>query len=118
MKFRPILKQVLWGGSKICSYKNLDVQESKVGESWEISDVKGSVSVVAEGALAGMNIDDLLEKYQELLLEKNYQRFGNEFPCWLNLLMLSRTYLCKFIRMMRWLVRSINLMERQSGGIY
>lgn len=81
MKFRPILKQVLWGGSKICSYKNLDVQESKVGESWEISDVKGSVSVVAEGALAGMNIDDLLEKYQELFVgEKNYQRFGNEFP--------------------------------------
>ena len=79
--FDPILKPVLWGGSKICAFKGLNVQLDGIGESWEISDVKGSVSEVSAGALKGKTLQRLIETYQELFVgEKVYQRFGNQFP--------------------------------------
>ena len=37
IKFRPILKQVLWGGDKIIPFKQLNIEMDQVGESWEIS---------------------------------------------------------------------------------
>lgn len=52
-----------------------------VGESWELSGVEGSESVVAEGELSGATITELLTQYgAELIGKANYQRFGNEFP--------------------------------------
>ena len=50
LKFQPILKSTIWGGDKIIPFKNLDCQQAQVGESWEISDVPGDESVVADGA--------------------------------------------------------------------
>lgn len=80
-KFEPILKKVIWGGSEICNFKNLDVKESGVGESWEISQVPQSVSKVANGDLKGISLSELIEREPEKLLGKKvYQRFGNEFP--------------------------------------
>ena len=51
-KFRPILKTVLWGGEKIIPYKQIESDQKQVGESWELSGVKGNESVVANGELA------------------------------------------------------------------
>ena len=53
LKFKPILKQTIWGGDKL-AYKSNDpkVKES-IGESWEISGVQDNISVVSEGALEG-----------------------------------------------------------------
>jgi len=80
-KFETILKQVIWGGSEICRFKNSDVQESGIGESWEISQVPGSVSVVANGELKGKSLTDLIELAPDALLGKSvYARFGKEFP--------------------------------------
>ena len=50
LKFEPLLKSTLWGGNKIIPFKNLGIQQEDVGESWEISDVPGDESVVADGA--------------------------------------------------------------------
>ncbi len=72
---------MLWGGEKIIPYKGLTVEQKMVGESWELSGVKGSESVVADGELAGKSITELLaECGAELIGEANYARFGNEFP--------------------------------------
>ncbi len=81
LKFRPILNSLIWGGEKIIPYKGLECEEKMVGESWELSGVEGSESVVANGELEGSTITELLERYgAELLGEANYKRFGNEFP--------------------------------------
>ncbi len=81
LKFETILKKIIWGGSEICRFKNLEVQESGVGESWEISQVPGSVSVVANGDLKGKSLTDLIELAPEEFLGKSvYARFGKEFP--------------------------------------
>lgn len=80
-KFQPILKSVIWGGSDICRFKNIHPLQEGIGESWEISDVKGSVSVVSNGNLQGTSLDELLSIYKGDLVGKEvYQRFGNTFP--------------------------------------
>ncbi len=48
-KFVPILKSVLWGGEKLIAYKEIVSDRTQIGESWELSGVAGSESVVAEG---------------------------------------------------------------------
>ena len=81
IKFEPLLKQTLWGGSKIIPFKHLDAQLDIVGESWEISGVKDNETIVANGPFKGMSLNQLVREQKELLVGKeNYQRFGDEFP--------------------------------------
>lgn len=81
IKFRPILKQVLWGGNKIISFKQLDADMEQVGESWEVSGVKDNESIVANGQYEGMKLNDLVALLKgDLVGKENYERFGNEFP--------------------------------------
>jgi mannose-6-phosphate isomerase len=80
-KFEPLLKQTLWGGSKIIPFKHLDAQLENVGESWEISGVSGNETIVANGQYKGMSLNQLVRELKGSLVgEENYQRFGDEFP--------------------------------------
>ena len=80
-KFTPILKNTIWGGTKIAPFKNIQTQLRKVGESWEISGVPGNETIVSGGPDAGRNLNDLVAEQKEALVGKaNYERFGNEFP--------------------------------------
>lgn len=81
LKFKPILKSTIWGGEKIIPFKHLDIQQEQVGESWEISDVPGDESVVANGADAGKNLTQMVDEYKAALVgESNYKRFNGKFP--------------------------------------
>lgn len=81
LKFKPILKQTIWGGDRIIPFKHLAENLPCVGESWEISGVRGNESVVAEGELQGMNLTELVKTYKADLLGKaGYERFGDTFP--------------------------------------
>lgn len=81
LKFRPILKSLIWGGEKIAPYKGITTDQKNIGESWELSGVRGDESVVSEGEYAGRNIADLLSEFKGSLIgKKNYDRFGDEFP--------------------------------------
>ena len=84
-RFEPLLKQTLWGGDKIISFKHLTSHPtplpSNIGESWEISGVSGSETIVANGPQKGKSLNQLVSEQKGLLVgEENYQRFGNEFP--------------------------------------
>ena len=80
-KFRPLLKQTLWGGERIVPFKGIASGPGRVGESWELSGVAGSESVVAEGPLAGVSLPELVGRYRGALVgEANYARYGREFP--------------------------------------
>lgn len=80
-KFEPQLKQTLWGGDKIIPFKHLDAQMEHVGESWEISGVKGNETIVANGSDKGKSLNQLVREQKGLLVgEENYLRFGDEFP--------------------------------------
>lgn len=81
LKFSPILKSVIWGGSDITKFKNITPQQDGIGESWEVSGVKGNVSVVSEGEQTGKSLDELLkDKKDHLVGKKVYERFGDTFP--------------------------------------
>ena len=79
--FNDILKTTIWGGDKIGRFKGYDNVPLHIGESWEISAVEGSESVVAEGPDRGLTITQLVDKYGEKLLGKSViERFGKRFP--------------------------------------
>lgn len=81
LKFTPIFCYRIWGGDKLKSVLKKDYQEESIGESWEISDVDDFNTVVADGALKGKTINDLISKYKSDLLGKDvYETFGDEFP--------------------------------------
>ena len=81
LKFKPLLKSTIWGGSKIIPFKNLDSGQANVGESWEVSGVKDNESVVSEGEFEGKMLNELVAELKEKLVgEENYERFGNSFP--------------------------------------
>ncbi len=81
MKFRPILKPIIWGGAEICRFKNISPVQDGIGESWEISAVEGSISEVANGVLQGQPLDKVIQTYKEKLLGKRiFEQFGTTFP--------------------------------------
>jgi mannose-6-phosphate isomerase len=81
IKFKPILKEKIWGGNKLKNILNKNSDREDLGESWEISGVKGDISVVQNGALKGQTLNALLEEYKEGLIgKKNFKKFGAEFP--------------------------------------
>ena len=54
LKFKPLLKERIWGGSHMRSVLGKRLPSGKkIGESWELSGVEGDLSVVANGYLAG-----------------------------------------------------------------
>ncbi|MBR2101582.1 MAG: class I mannose-6-phosphate isomerase, partial [Prevotella sp.] len=80
-KFTPILKTTLWGGNKIIPFKHLDIRQERVGESWELSGVKGSETLVAAGEHRGKTLNQLVAELKgDLVGRANYERFGSEFP--------------------------------------
>ena len=81
LKFEDIFKTVVWGGEKIAPFKGVQTDQHNIGESWELSGVKGNESVVANGPLAGHTITELACEYKEVLLGKKvYEATGTEFP--------------------------------------
>ncbi len=80
-KFGLNLKHVLWGGDKISTFKGVTLDSHDVGESWEISGLKGRESVVAGGEHDGMSLRQLIMRYKDQLVGKRvYRKHGNEFP--------------------------------------
>ena len=72
---------MVWGGEKIAPFKSISTDQHNIGESWELSGVKGNESVVANGEYAGRTISDLIREFKGSLIGKaNYERTGEEFP--------------------------------------
>lgn len=82
MKFIPILKDKIWGGNKLSKMLGKgDGSLKNIGESWEISGVDNSESVVLNGFLKGNTINELIEVYMgDIVGEKIFRRYGNQFP--------------------------------------
>ena len=86
IKFKPQLKENIWGGKRLLEIKKdqlpRTVDKSKVyGESWDISGVKGSISKVANGFLKGNNLQEIIEVYMgDLVGDSVFEQFGLDFP--------------------------------------
>lgn len=85
IKFKPRIKERIWGGSAILRKKGSAAsrlaKDRLYGESWDLSSVKGDISVVANGLLKGNNLEEIIEVYMgDMVGERNFERYGLEFP--------------------------------------
>ena len=82
IKFKPILKQTIWGGCKIADFKQIGGHSGEqIGESWEISGVEGCESVALNGPYKGKKLTEIVAAMKEKLMgTDNYKRFGDSFP--------------------------------------
>ena len=79
--FRENLHEIVWGGSRLKALKGLPADGRNIGESWEISAVRGSESVVQNGELAGSTLGELVQRYGAELMGKHIaEAHGTEFP--------------------------------------
>ncbi|MGB5499310.1 MAG: type I phosphomannose isomerase catalytic subunit [Maribacter sp.] len=81
LKFRPILKERLWGGNKLKDVLGKPSESNITGESWELSGVKGDISIVSNGPFSGTSLQEIIDNWGGELLGKGVvERFGKEFP--------------------------------------
>lgn len=71
LSFQPIFRERVWGGRNLERLYHKPLPPgAPIGESWELSDRPGAVSVIANGPLAGKDLRWLMENHcQELLGE-------------------------------------------------
>ncbi len=80
-KFNPILKEKIWGGERLMRLFNKKSDRTDIGESWEISNVEGDISVVSEGKYQGKTLRFLLKEFKTNLVgHQVYEQFGDNFP--------------------------------------
>ncbi|HLN53298.1 MAG TPA: type I phosphomannose isomerase catalytic subunit [Lentimicrobium sp.] len=82
LKFKPVLKDKIWGGSKIKEVLGIDFKPlPNCGEAWMLSGVEDNPTLVSNGFLEGNELNELVEIYMgDLVGDELYNRFGNEFP--------------------------------------
>ncbi|MCC6127602.1 MAG: class I mannose-6-phosphate isomerase [Chlamydiae bacterium] len=78
IRFFPIYRDYLWGGSRIAQKYNRQTSLVPIAESWEISDRPSGMSVVANGPLKGLSLSELTTAMGERLLGEN--RIFPSFP--------------------------------------
>ena len=68
--FHPNLHTVVWGGHRLQVYKGLQSTDEPIGESWEVSAVPSSTSIISNGSFAGRDIISVISEYPEDILGK------------------------------------------------
>lgn len=86
-RFNSILKNAPWGGMRLCRIKGMDLSAQAVGESWELSDIKGMETSVASGEEAGTPLSELIRRHGASLQGSRVAEcFGSRFPVLLKFL--------------------------------
>lgn len=79
--FKPNLHSVVWGGNNLELWKQLPPSLSPIGESWEVSAVPSSVSVISNGELEDMELTDVIAQHPvEILGEAVARKYDNKLP--------------------------------------
>lgn len=79
--FEPNLHEVIWGGNNLRPYKGLEPSDEPIGESWEVSAVPSSTSIISNGEWAGKDIISVIKDYPEQILGKEVnQRHHGQLP--------------------------------------
>jgi mannose-6-phosphate isomerase len=86
LTFHPIFKERVWGGRKLAGLYHKPLPPGvPIGESWEISDRPGDVSIVANGSLAGKDLHWLMANHATDLMGSAKPQHGR-FPLLIKIL--------------------------------
>lgn len=71
LRFEPIYQYRLWGGRHLAEWLSAPLpHDEPIGEAWLLSDRDDHASLVADGALKGRTLTQLIDKFPEQLLGK------------------------------------------------
>lgn len=78
--FEPNLHEIVWGGKKLTGWKGL-AEKYHIGESWEVSCVESSPSVIANGTWTGYTLNEVISQHPEAILGREVsKRYGGKLP--------------------------------------
>ena len=71
----------MWGGDRLCTYKHLPQSNAPIGESWEVSAVPSSPSIIANGMHAGRDLISVIrEAPEDILGQAVDERYHHQLP--------------------------------------
>ena len=85
LRFEPIFQYRLWGGRRLGAWLDTPIPDGPIGEAWILSDRKDHASKVAEGALKGRTLTELLKQLQKPIMGDLAGKF-DRFPLLLKFL--------------------------------
>lgn len=79
--FEPNLHSVVWGGNQLRPYKGLASSDEPIGESWEVSAVPTSTSIISNGELAGKDLISAINQYPNEILGRTVnEKYNGKLP--------------------------------------
>ena len=79
--FKPNLHPVVWGGNQLRPYKGLEPSDEPIGESWEVSAVPSSTSIVSNGVFAGKDLITVINENPDAILGKKVnEKYNGQLP--------------------------------------
>ena len=79
--FEPNLHTIVWGGNQLRPYKGLEPSNEPIGESWEVSAVPTSTSIVSNGVYAGNDLITVINENPDAILGKKVnEKYNGKLP--------------------------------------
>lgn len=79
--FVPNLHSVVWGGNQLRPYKGLEPSDEPIGESWEVSAVPTSTSIIRNGVFAGKDLISVINETPDAILGKKVnEKYNGKLP--------------------------------------
>ena len=79
--FEPNLHMVVWGGKQLRPYKGLACSDDPIGESWEVSAVPTSTSIISNGEWKGKDLISVINEHpDEILGKKVNEKYNGKLP--------------------------------------
>ena len=79
--FEPNLHSVVWGGNQLRPYKGLEPSDEPIGESWEVSAVPSSTSIISNGIYKGKDLISVINEQSEAILGKKVnEKYDGKLP--------------------------------------
>lgn len=81
IRFSPIYKDIIWGGTDIKRRFKRETPLERVAESWELSCRGDGMGIVENGELKGRSFQNLIDEYGKRLLgNRTMNTYGSSFP--------------------------------------
>lgn len=79
--FEPNLHSVVWGGNQLRPFKGLEPSDEPIGESWEVSAVPTSTSIVSNGVYVGKDLITVINEQPDAILGKKVnEKYQGKLP--------------------------------------
>lgn len=79
--FEPNFHSVVWGGNQLRPFKGLEPSDDPIGESWEVSAVPTSSSIISNGVWKGRDLISVInEQPKEILGKTVNEKYHGKLP--------------------------------------